>query len=207
MLGQPVVVVLAAGRGTRFRGDRHKLEQSIGNGPAVLAQTLRHVMESHLPLVVVTSEKLAPLAASSVAARDVTVLDPSLPIGMGHSIAAGVSSRPQATGWLVLPGDMPMVQPSTLRAVAAALADHAVVYPQYRGRRGHPVGFGSELYSELTALRGDEGARRLIARYPSQAVDVDDRGVLVDIDTEEDLRGLAADAMAAPHARPHSPHA
>jgi molybdenum cofactor cytidylyltransferase len=208
MLGQPAVVVLAAGRGTRFRGDRHKLEQSIGGGPTVLAQTLRHVIESRLPLVVVTSETLAPLAAKSVAARDVTVLDPALPVGMGHSIAAGVAARPHASGWLVLPGDMPMVQPATLLAIAAALADHAVAYPQYRGRRGHPVGFGAELYSELTALDGDEGARRLIARYPSHAVDVDDAGVLVDIDTQQDLHDVAAHMpVAAPATRRGSSHA
>jgi molybdenum cofactor cytidylyltransferase len=54
--------------------------------------------------------------------------------------------------------------------------------------RGHPVAFSPELYSELASLTGDEGARRLVARYPSFAVDVDDPGVLIDIDTSEDLQ-------------------
>ena len=69
---------------------------------------------------------------------------------------------------------------------------HAVVYAQYRGRRGHPVGFAAELYSELTALTGDEGARRVIARYPAFAVERDDPGMLVDIDTVGDLAACAA---------------
>ena len=64
---------------------------------------------------------------------------------------------------------MPLVQPATLLAVARALDHHAVAYAQYRGRRGHPVGFAAELYSELTELSGDEGARRIIARYPAFA--------------------------------------
>jgi len=52
---------------------------------------------------------------------------------------------------------MPLVQPSTLQAVARQLDQHSVVYAQHRGKRGHPVGFAAELYSELVALSGDEG--------------------------------------------------
>jgi molybdenum cofactor cytidylyltransferase len=106
---------------------------------------------------------------------------------MGYSIAAGVGARPNASGWLVLPGDMPLVQATTLQAVARSLGQHPVVYAQHRGRRGHPVGFAAELYTELVRLTGDEGARRLLARYPSQGLEVDDPGVLVDVDTQADL--------------------
>jgi molybdenum cofactor cytidylyltransferase len=44
-------------------------------------------------------------------------------------------------------------------AVGNALQHHPVTYAQHRGRRGHPVGFAAELYSELATLSGDEGAR------------------------------------------------
>jgi len=54
------------------------------------------------------------------------------------------------------------------------------------------VGFAAELYSELMMLSGDEGARRIIARYPAIGVDVDDPGVLLDLDTEADLLALRA---------------
>jgi acyl-CoA synthetase (AMP-forming)/AMP-acid ligase II len=79
-----------------------------------------------------------------------------------------------------------------LLAVAQQLDHHAVSYAQYRGRRGHPVGFAAELYTELVMLTGDEGARRLVARYPAQAVDVDDSGVLMDVDNEGDLDRVRA---------------
>jgi molybdenum cofactor cytidylyltransferase len=92
----------------------------------------------------------------------------------------------------VLPGDMPMVRPSSLLAVAAAIEQSPVAYAQYRGRRGHPVGFAAELYSELVALSGDEGARRVIARYPAAGIELDDPGVLVDVDTADDLQALRA---------------
>ncbi len=185
------VVVLAAGRGSRFAAGSHKLAASFGEH-GVLATTLRHAIESHLHVVVVTTAAFAALARSSVAARDVVVLpdvgdDGAAGLGMGHSISAGVSARPHASGWLILPGDMPLVQPATLQAVARQLDHHPVVYAQHGGRRGHPVGFAAELYSELVALTGDEGARRLVARYPAYGIELDDPGVLVDIDTVADL--------------------
>jgi molybdenum cofactor cytidylyltransferase len=128
-----------------------------------------------------------------VAARDVIVVpEASAAIGMGDSIAAGVAARAASPGWLLLPGDMPLVRPATILAVAAALEQHPVAYAQHHGRRGHPVGFAAELYSELMMLRGDEGARRIVARYPAIGVDVDDAGVLMDVDTEADLATLRA---------------
>jgi molybdenum cofactor cytidylyltransferase len=199
MRSRPAIVVLAAGKGSRFVGDQHKLAQRVG-GATVLATTLKQAVTTQLPVVVVTTAPFADVARRSVAARDVVVLpevgsatEPHL--GMGFSIAEGVRARPDADGWLILPGDMPMVRTSTLLEVAAALTEHPVVYAQHRGRRGHPVGFGAELFSELSALSGDDGARRLLARYPAFGVELDDPGVLVDVDTQADL-----DVVRAAHA-------
>jgi molybdenum cofactor cytidylyltransferase len=187
------VIVLAAGQASRFTGAGHKLAQALDGSDdagAVLSVTLRNAIASRLPVLVVTTAELAPLACQQVALRDVIVLPPARSRGMGDSIAAGVAARADAPGWLMLPADMPRVQPSTLQQVAQALQKHAVAYAQYRGRRGHPVAFAAELFSELVALTGDEGARRLVARYPAQGVEVDDGGVLIDIDTVQDLAAL-----------------
>ncbi len=203
MASMCAVIVLAAGSGSRFTAGLHKLAAPFGE-QSVLATTLRHAIASNLNVVVVTTAPLAELARSSVAARDV-VLVPEVGsegqsgLGIGHSISAGVSARPHAGGWLILPGDMPLVQPSTLQAVARQLGQHSVAYAQHRGKRGHPVGFAAELYSELVALTGDEGARRLVARYPAFGVELDDPGTLIDIDTPDDLSSArsAASAVAA----------
>ncbi len=186
----PCVIVLAAGFGRRFGVGPHKLQQSLGES-TVLASTLARVIESGLPMVVVTTARLAPAVQELVARNDVIVVDadqnPGGSFGMGLSIAAGVQARPNASGWLVMPADMPLVRPDTLQAVASALKVHPIAYAQHRGRRGHPVGFSSEFYNELSNLRGDDGARRVIARYPAVAIEVDDGGALMDIDTAEDL--------------------
>ena len=194
MGAQPAVIVLAAGRGSRFLGADHKLAQRLGSA-TVFATTLRHAVATQLPVVVVTTQVFADVARRSVAARDVIVLpEVGTPgqeaLGMGYSISSGVSAIPDAGGWLILPGDMPMVRSDTMLEVARELADHAVVFAQHKGVRGHPVGFSAELYSELVTLRGDEGARRLVARYPAIGVEVDDPGVLIAVDTEADLESV-----------------
>lgn len=196
MDSRPAVIVLAAGKGSRFLGAEHKLAQRLG-GSTVLGATLRNAIASHLQVIVVTTAAFAELARRYVAARDVIVLpdagSPGLPAsGMGHSIGVGVGARPQASGWLMLPADMPLVLPTTLQAVARQLVQNAVVYAQFKGRRGHPVGFSAELYSELVTLGGDEGARRLVSRYPSLGLEVNDPGVLVDVDTLADLESVRA---------------
>ena len=188
MKNEPAVVVLAAGAGSRYRGTRHKLSEKLG-GDTVLVRTLRNAIASEMSVVLVISEALIAEAKGLVAPQDMVVVDARSQVGwgMGDSIAAGVSIHASATGWLVLPADMPLVRPSSLRAVAAALDQQPIAFAQHRGRRGHPVGFGAELCSELVMLKGDEGARRLLARYPTAAVELDDPGVLFDIDTVDDL--------------------
>ena len=187
---RPAIIIPAAGSGSRFGGPLHKLAQPFDDD-TVLGTTVRHAIESQLPVVVVTTAALAPLLAPLLATRDVVVLsDAEAARGMGATIAAGVAERSGAPGWLVLPGDMPLVRPDTLLAVATALEQHPVAYAQHKGRRGHPVAFAAELYSELIQLRGDDGARRVMLRYPAHGQEVPDAGVLQDVDTALDLERL-----------------
>ncbi|HLO94283.1 MAG TPA: hypothetical protein VK195_08195, partial [Burkholderiaceae bacterium] len=68
--------------------------------------------------------------------------------------------------------------------------EQAVAFAQYRGRSGQPLAFSAELYSDLVGLQGDEGARRLVARYPAVGIEVPDPGVLESVDTLEDLQRM-----------------
>lgn len=169
--GKPTVLVLASGRGERFAasgGGTHKL-QALLAGKAVLQHTLDAVAASGLPWHL------------EDAGHD----------GMGDTIAAAVRATPEAAGWLILPGDLPLVQAATLRAVAHALAQHAVVVPMFKGARGHPVGFSAACRDALLDIKGNQGAARVVheqAAINSVAyVDVTDEGVVTDIDTVDDL--------------------
>jgi molybdenum cofactor cytidylyltransferase len=110
--------------------------------------------------------------------------------GMGASLAAGVAAAPDADGWLVALADMPWIAPATHARVAAGLRDGAsIVAPHCNGRRGHPVGFAAALCGELLALGGDEGARRVLEAHRDALtpIEVDDAGVLRDVDQPGDL--------------------
>ena len=170
---QPLVIVLAAGSGTRFRasgGDVHKLDAPL-SGMRVRDHVMACVRASQLPWHVVEREDVAHIAQQ----------------GMGWSIAAGVAATPGAAGWLILPADLPLVRPETLQAVARALREHEVVIPFYRGQRGHPVGFGRTCREALLALQGDEGARSIVQAGQAMRLDVDDAGCVMDVDTRDAL--------------------
>jgi molybdenum cofactor cytidylyltransferase len=177
MDARPVVVVLAATGAFAAEGSSsHARDEAASH----LLATLRQVVASGLPLVVVTTAALAGSAGGTVARADVVPLPQGGPavVNEGAAIAAGVLARPQAPGWLLLPASLSRVQPATLNRLAAALADHPVAYAQFRGRRGHPIAVSAELYSELVSLSAADGVRRLLARYPAHGVDVPDAGVV-----------------------------
>lgn len=200
MTAPPCIVILAAGPGRRFGAGAQKLTQPLGEH-SVLGQTIQRAMATGWPLCVVLTPPLVPAVSPWVATRDLVVLDAAEAArGLGHSIAAGVAAQGAAGGWLLLPGDMPLVRASSILAVGKALDEHPAAYAQHQGRPGYPQGFAAELFSELVGLEGEGGARRLLARYPAAAVDLDDPGVLLDVDTEADLAAVrSAFAQDAPH--------
>ncbi len=107
--------------------------------------------------------------------------------GMGDSIAAAVRATPEAQGWLILPADLPLIQPATLLAVAQALQQSSLAYPMFHGQRGHPVGFGRPYAAQLAGLTGNKGAAQLIIAGAATELIVTDVGCVTDIDTLQDL--------------------
>jgi molybdenum cofactor cytidylyltransferase len=154
--------------------------------------TLAHAAATQLPVVVVTTAALAQTVRDAPTKSKLVILpnvgvSQSTKTGMGYSIVAGVRASADASGWLILPADMPLIRTATLLDVAAQLPQCPAVFAQFRGQRGHPVGFSAALQAELLGLAGDEGARSILARHAAHGVAVEDLGVLIDIDTEADL--------------------
>jgi molybdenum cofactor cytidylyltransferase len=109
---------------------------------------------------------------------------------MGASLACGIAETAGADGWLIALADMPYIKESTFRSLVEALrAGAELVAPVHAGQRGHPVGFSAMFRSELLALDGDRGARQLLTRHADRLVrcEIDDPGVLMDVDTPMDL--------------------
>jgi molybdenum cofactor cytidylyltransferase len=163
----PVVLVLASGRGERFLasgGRSHKLQALLAGKPV-----LQHTLDA--------------VRASGLAWH----LEDAGHPGMGDSIAAAVRATQDAAGWLVLPADLPLIQPATLRRMAEALQSHAVAVPVHAGQHGHPVGFSAACGPALLALHGDQGAASVVRAHGPFEVAVDDAGTITDIDTVADL--------------------
>lgn len=174
---QVAVIVLAVARERAADGSALLAEPMAGG--TVLTTTVRHVRESGLPLTVVANTVWrAALLAAGVALNELVTLT-ARQTGLGLAIASGVTNRPNAAGWLVLPADMPAVAPDTLRKLARAVGEAPMVYPEHRGQRGQPMGFAGELCADLLRLTDDDSVRRLLARFPTLAVPVPDPGVLV----------------------------
>ncbi len=180
-MNQPVVLVLASGKGERFiasGGTVNKLQALLAGQP-VLQRTLDAVRASGLAWH----------------------LEDAGHAGMGDSIAAAVRATRGASGWLVLPGDLPLIQPASLRFVAEALAHSDIVLPSYQGQRGHPVGFSVACRDGLLALSGSQGAASVVrdrsALRPPVQLALDDRGVVTDIDTVQDLAAARALLMGS----------
>jgi molybdenum cofactor cytidylyltransferase len=193
-MGVPVIgIVLAAGRGRRFDplGQRNKLLQVLPEPgePVVIASARKLLAVVPTVIAVVPPGDGGVGALLSAIGCEVTVCpdaDTGMAASLVHALRHSLSHDPDA--WLVVLGDMPHVAPSTLSALADALAGGAAIAaPVLDGRRGNPVGFNRIHLDALLALSGDQGARRLLQTCAVTEVPVADPGIFRDIDTPADL--------------------
>jgi len=187
-----VGLLLAAGSASRFGSD--KLRHALPHGVAIAVQAARH-LKLELPTVVAVVRPGSPELSAALKGEgcEVVVCDNAAE-GMGASLAcaarAAAHSHSDTEGYLVALGDMPFVRRTTIAAVRDALAAGApLVAPYFRARRGHPVALSKAFYKDLLSLRGDEGAKKLLAANERVLVKipVGDPGVIRDIDTPGDL--------------------
>jgi molybdenum cofactor cytidylyltransferase len=183
-------LLLAAGRGTRFdaTGLQNKLLAPLADGTPVACAAARSLLSvlPHVTAVVRPGEEALAHALNDAGCDVVFSTDAER--GMGASLAAGIRATAQAEGWVVALADMPWIAPATIEAIARRIDEGAsVVAPIYRGRRGHPVGFGAMHLDALSVLDGDIGARSILETAEVTAIELDDPGVLADIDTYSDL--------------------
>jgi len=188
-------ILLAAGRGTRFGGDKllAALPESPFDVPAgtvlgvAAAMHLVAALPDSIAVVREGDGRLAqPLRDSGLRIVECTNADD----GMGASLACGVIAMCDADGWVIALADMPWISPATIRAISDALAGGAdIAAPAYRGERGHPVGFSRRHFAALCALTGDAGARSVLLAHPDELtlLDVEDAGVVRDVDTRAAL--------------------
>lgn len=188
MSGAPAGILLAAGSARRFGSA--KLLATLADGTPVGVASCRALVAA-LPRTLAVVRPGDDALASALAATGATIVYcPRADEGMGASLACGVAASRDAGGWIVALADMPWIAPATIRRVADAIAmGVSIAAPFHGGERGHPVGFAAAHRDALEALAGDEGAKAIVAAHRAvlSRVDVDDPGVLRDVDVPGDL--------------------
>jgi CTP:molybdopterin cytidylyltransferase MocA len=183
-------IVLAAGYSSRMGSLKPLLPLW---GSAVIAHGIAALREAGVEPTVVLGNMADEVRRVLVPLRVRCVMNHEYDRGMYTSVMAGVRSLDRGVAaCFVLPADMPAVRASTIARLARSRGrtGASVVYPVFRGARGHPPLISSRLFSAITSGDGEGGLERVLAAHEDQARElrVRDEGVLLDLDTPEDYR-------------------
>lgn len=197
-MSEVVGIVLAAGQSTRM-GQPKALLPCPPAGRTFVTQIIHVLREGGIDTIAVIGRVNDPDLRREVASAGLPVCyveNPSPELGQLSSILVGVAfaEARQSAGILVLPVDMPLIRPETVRTALGAFAagDEPVLRATYQGRHGHPVIFGAAVFPALRHADPEVGARAVLHQDPSRVrnLEVDDPGVLRDFDWPTDYRGL-----------------
>ena len=178
-------LVMAAGLSERFGSN--KLLHPLPNGNPLLFETLSQLKTTKIPIHVITHSRQIELCQRlNIEPLTFSVTAPEK-TGLGFSIAQGIEDTAHWGGWIICLADMPFVQASTYRSIRSELINHSLVKPYYQGQGGNPVGFGAQYRNQLLDLSGDTGARKIIQQQQCHRLDIDDPGILRDIDRPTDI--------------------
>ena len=190
-------VVLAAGRSTRMGGP-NKLVAEIRGRPLVRIAADEALASGASPVIVVAGHQSGQIEKALTNLNVCIVHNPDFADGLATSLKAGISAlAPDVDAAIICLGDMPCVDASLMRQLIGAFAPDRgalVVVPTFEGKRGNPVLWSRRFFPDLMTLEGDVGARHLIGRYGEAVVEVPvgDKGMLIDVDTPDTLRGVKA---------------
>lgn len=177
-------VIIAAGQSERM-SPQLKLLLPL-NGQSVL----RHSIFSMLPfvsrIIVVTGYRSEDIIEHIKDIERVqTIFNPNHQKGMFSSIITGFSKVTQEHAFL-LPADCPFISGEVYKKMSSSKGD--IVIPTYNNQPGHPVRISKSVIQQLLLEPEDTILRTFIQRHPYQMIEVDDPGILMDIDTPEDYK-------------------
>ncbi|WP_072706537.1 nucleotidyltransferase family protein [Donghicola eburneus] len=189
MTPAPAILILAAGASSRMRG-ADKLLMDVAGQPCLRVLTER-ALATGLPVYVALPPD-RPARTEALHGLKVTqVVIPDAADGMGHSIRGGISALPDhVTGALILPADMPDIQTADLvhfTELHRTAPDLIWRATDAEDTMGHPVIFPKDLFSQLSELAGDDGAKSVVKRNLDRlkAVPLAGRRATLDLDTPE----------------------
>lgn len=188
-------IIPAAGLSSRM--GRFKPFLPLGDG-TVLSHVVRLLRMTDIdPIIVVTGKRGDEVGAEAEKAGAVAVHNPDFEQGMYSSVLTGVGALPDdVDAFFMLPADIPLVRRETVVRLVEAFerGRPSVLYPRFRGERGHPPLISRDLIPDILSHDGEGGLRTVLQRHESEARDLDvaDCGILHDLDRPGDYeRALA----------------
>ncbi|MBN1582306.1 MAG: nucleotidyltransferase family protein [Anaerolineae bacterium] len=180
-------VVLAAGLSTRSK--RYKMALPLGDR-TVIEQSIAGMVDVVRRIYVVVGWKAECVKALLAGYDKVTpVYNAHFREGMFSSVRAGMACV-RADRFFLLPGDCALVGAAVYSQMLAVSG--SIVIPTYKGRKGHPVLFDRTVVSEILDMPGDATLRDYVNVKGYTAIEVDDEGILLDIDTPDDYDVMRA---------------
>jgi molybdenum cofactor cytidylyltransferase len=184
-------VILAAGESRRMGRPKAQLQY---RGETFLDRLVR-LFAAHCSQVIVVAQEALP-AIRELAGQEscaTFVANPHPERGMLSSLQCGLAAvANSAQAVFFIPVDHPAISDRTIRSLAAAWNGESLAIPRYQGRRGHPVLIARRMVPEFLGLAPTAQARDIVQRHAIEIlyVDVDDPGVLADIDDPAAYREL-----------------
>jgi molybdenum cofactor cytidylyltransferase len=185
-------IILAGGLSTRMK--RFKPLLPLGE-TTITDHVIDTFINAGVAVVLVTGFRHDDIVAG-IKKRAVTVVhNPDYARGMFSSIQAGLSRLgPETRAFFVLPVDIPLVRPATVRRLldAAAANPDNVLYPVFGGKRGHPPLVPSGLVPAILGWTQNGGLKAALGSRERLALEVPvaDGCILFDIDTPDDYAAL-----------------
>jgi len=186
--GERIAVVLAAGAGSRFHGETHKLLAPFRDRP-VVTWALAHAQAAGLDQTWVVAGAVDLTAAGVVPAGVEVLVNPRWAEGQATSLQVAVAAAVAAgtvDSLVIGLGDQPLVAPSAWQAVAGSRG-RPIGVATYGGRRRNPVRIDRECW-RLLPDEGDAGARVVMQQRPDLVMEVACESDPTDIDTVDDLQ-------------------
>ncbi|SRR6056297_1458584 len=174
-------IVLAAGLSSRT--SRYKMTLPLGE-KTVIEHTVDTLLEVCDNVIVVAGHKARECEQVLQSHKGVRIVEnPDFRKGMFSSVQCGVKELKSDT-FFVLPGDQPMIKRQTLTKLMKTEGN--IVNPSFKGKKGHPVLFRNDCREGIIEMPEDGILRDFIHSRKANVVEVEDEGILLDIDTDED---------------------
>jgi molybdenum cofactor cytidylyltransferase len=194
-------LVLAAGLSSRM-GSNKLLQE--WRGKPLLRWTVEAALNSDAhPVIVVTGNEAAKIEAALNGLDIQFVYNRDFREGLSSSLKTGIAAISDSVdGALVLLGDMPEVDTTLINRMIAAFSpadNRAICVAIHDHKRGNPVLWSRTFFPEISAVSGDEGAKRVLLKHEDLVCEIEaGASVLRDVDTPEALAALrAADTATA----------